>query len=145
MRHVDRLADPAGILPAVVMPGQLQMLVKLASLVEDHAAPGALDKRRWFAAHRGSERILHLFLAYRLLSTCQSVGSANETLPFALIGGGHAENEAPFVVVVATPQVNQLRAALVERVLANRANLRPVEIHDFVLKFRFNLVELSQF
>ena len=142
--HEHCLAYIAGILPAVVVTGQLQVLIKLISW-EGHIALGTLEICTWLAISSINHWVRNLFLANDLILACEGIFSADQTLPVGLVVSGNAQNETPLMIIVTTLEVNQLRAALIESVLADRAYFSPVEIRDLILELSLDFIQLSQF
>ena len=144
MSHVDRFAHPAGILPAVVMLGQLQMLIELSTLREGHLALRACDKCFSDRSSLIPVWVLHRFLPDNFFLTRDGVFAADQTLPVSLVVRCDAQDEASLMIVMTTFEVNQLRAALVESVLADRAYLCLVKVLNLMLEPCIDLAQLTQ-
>ena len=86
--HVDFFAHSTGVFAPVMMPSQLQVLVKLAALKELHAALAAFDIHRWFTP--ATEWILHFWLPVHLFLPSECVGTADEALPLFNILCGYS-------------------------------------------------------
>ena len=88
---------------------------------------------------------MDFFFSDDFILACHRVFSADQALPVHLVIGCNAQNEAPLMIIVTTLEVNQLRAALIESVLADRAYLSLVEIRDLILELSLDFIQLSQF
>ena len=143
MGHVDALANTASILPPIVMLCEFQMPVKLRALPELHATARASDES--FALDDATSVWVddfRLLLAFFL--ACHGIGSTDQALPIGLLVSGNAKDEASLVIVMATLEMDELRAALVVSVLADRADLSLVKVLDLVLELGLNLGQFAQ-
>ena len=87
--HVDRFADTACVLSAIMMLRKLQVIIEFPALGERLVALGAFDEATLVRAHL-SEWVHDCRLLHFLFQSCDSVSAADEALPICLRISSHA-------------------------------------------------------